>query len=197
MVQLMADMADYTEANERLFLGKKANKTAARRLQGEIGEMIADRSVAYFRYRIELTSSEADAEDDEETREWEEAQVRRGGTWEAEKPIAKQPKQTYAAAPSGDAMKFCALQADTQSLLPDLYLRYREHPHALRKLWQISKARTCSRNIIWRSLLGICLCSKSRRRTCAERSSVWRGNANGSKGSAAGWSSWEGSWKKR
>lgn len=41
--KLIADMADFTEANERLFLGKKANKSAARRLKGEIGEMIADR----------------------------------------------------------------------------------------------------------------------------------------------------------
>lgn len=42
---LMADMADYTEANERLFLGKQANKSAARRLKGEIGELIDDRYV--------------------------------------------------------------------------------------------------------------------------------------------------------
>ena len=41
----MVDMAEYTEANDKLYLGKKANKSAARRLKGEIGEMIADRSV--------------------------------------------------------------------------------------------------------------------------------------------------------
>jgi GC-rich sequence DNA-binding factor len=33
-------MADYTEANSRLPLGKNANRLAARRLKGEIGEMI-------------------------------------------------------------------------------------------------------------------------------------------------------------
>ena len=37
-----SDLAEYTEANERLHLGKGANKAAARRLKGEIGEMIDD-----------------------------------------------------------------------------------------------------------------------------------------------------------
>jgi GC-rich sequence DNA-binding factor len=36
-------MANFTEANERMFLGKSANKSAARRLKGEIGELIDDR----------------------------------------------------------------------------------------------------------------------------------------------------------
>ncbi|ORY34945.1 nineteen complex-related protein 2-domain-containing protein [Naematelia encephala] len=66
------DLADYTEAKERLFIGKDANKAASRRLKGEIGELIADR--------------EAEDDDDEETREWEEAQARRAGNWEEAKP---------------------------------------------------------------------------------------------------------------
>jgi len=41
-------MAEYTEANEKMYLGKNANKSAARRLKGEIGEMIADRSVEVY-----------------------------------------------------------------------------------------------------------------------------------------------------
>ena len=37
-----SDLAENTEANERLHVGKGANKAAARRLRGEIGEMIDD-----------------------------------------------------------------------------------------------------------------------------------------------------------
>ncbi|ORX37954.1 nineteen complex-related protein 2-domain-containing protein [Kockovaella imperatae] len=59
------DLADYTEVNDKIFLGKKANKAAARRLRGDIGDMIEDR--------------EADSESDEDTKEWEEAQARRAG----------------------------------------------------------------------------------------------------------------------
>jgi len=39
-------------------------------------------------------------EDDEEMREWEEAQARRGGTWEQEKAVVSKPTQTYISAPS-------------------------------------------------------------------------------------------------
>ncbi|WWD20108.1 hypothetical protein CI109_104583 [Kwoniella shandongensis] len=78
------DMAEYTEANERMHLGKSANKAAARRLKGEIGEMIADR--------------EAEDEDDEETKEWERAQLLKAGTWEDEKP-AKVAKGGFRPAP--------------------------------------------------------------------------------------------------
>lgn len=41
----IAELADYTEVNERVQLGKGANRAAARRLKGEIGELIADRYV--------------------------------------------------------------------------------------------------------------------------------------------------------
>ncbi|KAK8849483.1 hypothetical protein IAR55_004817 [Kwoniella newhampshirensis] len=78
------DMADYTEANERLHLGKNANKAAARRLKGEIGELIADR--------------EAEDDDDEETLEWERAQAQKAGTWEDEK-LVKATKRGHRAAP--------------------------------------------------------------------------------------------------
>lgn len=33
----------YTEANDKLYLGKKAKSEAARRLRNEMGEMIEDR----------------------------------------------------------------------------------------------------------------------------------------------------------
>ncbi|GMK57675.1 hypothetical protein CspeluHIS016_0405090 [Cutaneotrichosporon spelunceum] len=59
------DLADYTGANDQLFLGKNANKRAAQRLKGEIGELIEDH--------------EMESESDEETREWERSLVERGG----------------------------------------------------------------------------------------------------------------------
>jgi len=40
---LMIDMAMYTEANDKLHIGKKAKGEAARRLRNEIGELIDDR----------------------------------------------------------------------------------------------------------------------------------------------------------
>jgi hypothetical protein len=48
------ELAEYTEANDRLYLGKKANKAAARRMKGEIGEMIADRLVGAVSSQVEL-----------------------------------------------------------------------------------------------------------------------------------------------
>lgn len=78
-------LADYTGANDRVYLGKGANKAAARRLKGEIGEMIAE---------VE------DDESDEETREWERTLVARGGNFTQEKE-KDTPKSTgYKPAPS-------------------------------------------------------------------------------------------------
>lgn len=42
---LIVDMAMYTEANDKLHIGKKAKGEAARRLRNEIGELIDDRYV--------------------------------------------------------------------------------------------------------------------------------------------------------
>ena len=74
------ELAEYTEVNDKLFLGKKANKSAARRMRGEMGEMIDER--------------EAESDSDEDTKEWEEAQARRAGRWEDEKPSTT-TKQAY------------------------------------------------------------------------------------------------------
>ncbi|WVN87006.1 uncharacterized protein L203_102182 [Cryptococcus depauperatus CBS 7841] len=77
------DMADYTGAKEKLYLGKDQNKAAARRLRGEIDELIADRE---------------EDEEDEESLEWEKAQVQRSGLYEEEK-IQKAVKQVYVPTP--------------------------------------------------------------------------------------------------
>lgn len=80
------DFASYTEANDRLAIGREANRIAARRLKGEIGEMIAERE---------------DEESDEETREWEETLVARGGQTLVEGKVKKEePKKHYQPMPS-------------------------------------------------------------------------------------------------
>ncbi|KAI0269805.1 nineteen complex-related protein 2-domain-containing protein [Gloeopeniophorella convolvens] len=56
------DFAEYTSAQTRIALGKKARKAEASRLRGEMQDLIAD----------------AD-EVDEETQEWEQAQIKRSG----------------------------------------------------------------------------------------------------------------------
>lgn len=57
------DMADFTGAQEKVPLGKKANKEAAQRLKAGMIDMIDD---------VE------DEPEDEEQREWELAQIKRG-----------------------------------------------------------------------------------------------------------------------
>lgn len=79
-------MAEYTGANDRLYLGKEASKAAARRMKGEIGEMIAERE---------------EDESDEESREWERTLVARGGHIAPEKATKEKPKSSgYKPAPS-------------------------------------------------------------------------------------------------
>ncbi|GAA5851668.1 hypothetical protein JCM9279_002539 [Rhodotorula babjevae] len=60
------DMAAFTDSLSRLPLGKRANAAAARALRAEMGDMIDD---------VEMDVRD----DDAEMREWEEAQIRRGG----------------------------------------------------------------------------------------------------------------------
>lgn len=50
-----------------------------------------------------LTSSEMEDEDDEETQEWEMAQVRRAGGWKEEEP-EKPTKASYQPTPSESAI---------------------------------------------------------------------------------------------
>ncbi|WVQ96196.1 hypothetical protein IAU59_003299 [Kwoniella sp. CBS 9459] len=78
------DLAAFTTDNDKVYLGREANKAAARRMRGEMGELIADR--------------EEEDEDDEETKEWERAQAQRAGKWEDEKP-EKAVKKAYRPAP--------------------------------------------------------------------------------------------------
>ncbi|KAF8319659.1 hypothetical protein DL93DRAFT_2164354 [Clavulina sp. PMI_390] len=58
------DMAQYTEAQDRIALGKKARKNAAKQRKATIAELIDEAE---------------DDEEDEEMKDWENAQLRRGG----------------------------------------------------------------------------------------------------------------------
>ncbi|KAF9241159.1 GCFC-domain-containing protein [Melanogaster broomeanus] len=75
------EYAEYTSAQERIALGKKARKLEASKRKDSMQEMIAD----------------AD-EEDEETLEWEREQVRRGGNESATATEATPIKQVYRAA---------------------------------------------------------------------------------------------------
>lgn len=91
------DLAAYTGADTRLPLGKRANAAAAAQLRAEMGEMIED---------VEMDVRD----DDEEMREWEEAQIRRaGGARETEKKAGKDDgrKGVYRPAPSAFLLPSC------------------------------------------------------------------------------------------
>ncbi|KAH9948863.1 nineteen complex-related protein 2-domain-containing protein [Amylocystis lapponica] len=75
------EYAEFTSAQERIALGKKTRKVEAKKRREEMSEMIVDAE-----------------EQDEETMEWEQEQLRRGGL-RAEESIAKAPKPTYKPAP--------------------------------------------------------------------------------------------------
>ncbi|KAI0916948.1 hypothetical protein AcW2_007207 [Taiwanofungus camphoratus] len=75
------EFAEYTSAQERIALGKKSRKVEARKRKEEMYEMVADAE-----------------EQDEETMEWEQEQLRRGGL-RPEETAEKASKVTYKPAP--------------------------------------------------------------------------------------------------
>ncbi|CCL98857.1 uncharacterized protein FIBRA_00863 [Fibroporia radiculosa] len=75
------EFAEYTSAQERIALGKKSRKVEARKKRDEMNEMIADAE-----------------EQDEESIEWEQEQLRRGGL-QNEESIEKAPKPVYKPTP--------------------------------------------------------------------------------------------------
>ena len=94
---LFTEFAEYTSAQERIALGKKSRKLEASRRRDTMKELIADAWVVniFLLYILTLLHSE---EEDEETIEWEQEQLRRGGHKTPE-PSA-QVKQVYKPAPS-------------------------------------------------------------------------------------------------
>ncbi|KAF8158053.1 nineteen complex-related protein 2-domain-containing protein [Crassisporium funariophilum] len=76
------EFAEYTSAQERIALGKKSRKKEATQRRDAMKELIADAE-----------------EEDEETVEWEQEQLRRGGHRTPDPSIASKVKQIYKPAP--------------------------------------------------------------------------------------------------
>ncbi|KAF8726431.1 hypothetical protein AX14_004859 [Amanita brunnescens Koide BX004] len=76
------EFAEYTSAQERIALGKKSRKREAARKRDEMRDLIDEA-----------------AEEDEETQEWEQEQLRRGGHRTPEQDQAAKIKPTYKPAP--------------------------------------------------------------------------------------------------
>ena len=97
------EFAEYTSAQERIALGKKSRKLEASRRRDTMKELIADAWVVniFLLYILTLLHSE---EEDEETIEWEQEQLRRGGHKTPE-PSAE-VKQVYKPAPSNVSFLF-------------------------------------------------------------------------------------------
>ncbi|CDO69908.1 hypothetical protein BN946_scf184884.g67 [Trametes cinnabarina] len=112
------EFAEYTAAQERIALGKKSRKLEALKRREEMTEMIVDAE-----------------EEDEETREWEQAQLRRGGLRsETAEPA---PKPVYKPAPIPSVTPIptmgAAMARLTQSM-SELTVSHAEHSAAMSKL---------------------------------------------------------------
>ncbi|KAJ8463892.1 hypothetical protein ONZ51_g9949 [Trametes cubensis] len=112
------EFAEYTTAQERIALGKKSRKVEAQKRRAEMNEMIVDAE-----------------EEDEETREWEQAQLRRTGL----RPDTAEPapKPVYKPAPIPSVTPIptmgAAMARLTQSM-SELTMSHAEHSAAMSKL---------------------------------------------------------------
>lgn len=93
------EFAEYTSAQERIALGKKSRKVEASQRRDAMKEMIADAYVSLL-CALVLYSQIFREEEDEETVEWEQEQLRRGGHRTPEPSSSTKFKQVYKAAPS-------------------------------------------------------------------------------------------------
>ncbi|KAI0081642.1 hypothetical protein K474DRAFT_1656446 [Panus rudis PR-1116 ss-1] len=118
------EFAEYTSAQERIALGKKSKKLEAKKKRQEMNELIADAE-----------------EQDEETMEWEQEQLRRGGHG-IEEVIPKPQKATYkpAAIPPATPIPTLgpAIARLTQSL-SQLTTSHSEHTASMASLDQEQK----------------------------------------------------------
>jgi hypothetical protein len=85
------DLAEYTEAKERITLGKKARKSQANKQKATIAELIDEayvvRKITWCTVDSQVHYREED-DDDDEMKDWENSQLRRSGlsTKEPETP---------------------------------------------------------------------------------------------------------------
>jgi GC-rich sequence DNA-binding factor len=98
---LIPEFAEYTSAQERVPLGKKSKKAAAGKRKEAMQEMIEDACVSMLiRFNQSSVNRHFRAEEDEETKEWEQEQLRRGGHLGDESFDQAPVKQVYKPAPS-------------------------------------------------------------------------------------------------
>ncbi|PIL22749.1 hypothetical protein GSI_15442 [Ganoderma sinense ZZ0214-1] len=112
------EFAEYTSAQERVALGKKSRKQEAQKRRAEMNEMIVDAE-----------------EEDEETKEWEQEQLRRGGL--REESVEPAAKPMYKAAPIPPVTPIptmgAAIARLTQSM-SELTTSHAQHSASLSKL---------------------------------------------------------------
>jgi hypothetical protein len=152
-------------------------------------------SLRKFNY-ADIGRSEAEDEDDEETREWEMAQARRAGRWEDEQP-EKPEKRGHQAKPSTSLLKSMSIADHPQSQPLGLFLALaslkRVSPNHKPNSMQTSpRMRRASRR---RS--GSWRCWRNRSRSCDRRLKGWKGSGNGSRSFEVGSRCWAASWRRR
>ncbi|KAI0647843.1 GCFC-domain-containing protein [Trametes meyenii] len=112
------EFAGYTSAQERIALGKKSRKKEAQKRRDEMNDMILDAE-----------------EEDDETREWEQEQLRRGGLRpEADEPA---PKPVYKPAPIPSVTPIPTMSAAVARLtqcMSELTTSHAEHSAAMSKI---------------------------------------------------------------
>lgn len=134
-----SEFAEYTSAQERIALGKKSRKKEASQRRVAMEEMIADAyvdSLSFFQTHTHVLSRE---EEDEETMEWEQEQLRRGGHQTPEpSSSSSKVKEIYRAAPSKQASLMTSPR-------PHLCLRFPSspcHAHPFTRSRHLSNIRT-------------------------------------------------------
>ncbi len=110
MLNHNAEFAEYTSAQERIALGKRSRKREAAKKRDEMRDLINEACVAAHCPTFYLTLF-GRAEEDEETKEWEQEQLRRGGHGTPEPDKAEKIKPTYKPAPSA------SMSSETQNIL--------------------------------------------------------------------------------
>lgn len=94
------EFAEYTSAQERIALGKKAKKVEARKKKEQMRVAVEEMFVARFRSMGIAHGACFSGEDDEEEMEWEQEQLRRGGHREQTPETTVPIKAVYKPAPS-------------------------------------------------------------------------------------------------
>jgi GC-rich sequence DNA-binding factor len=108
------DLADFTGSLESVPLGRKANRQAAIKLRGEMGEMIEE-------VEGDLSGAEGGEDEDEEMKRWEQSQIKRGGNTTLPTTTSDETKKkTYRPTPIPQSSTLPSLSAVTSRLSLEL-----------------------------------------------------------------------------